>query len=104
MFTISVMIESRLPLAIKTSIPSDAIFLAIEHLVIIPPRPKPDFACVIILDAIGHDFEIGVPPVDLLIPGIKKMLFLLLQAIFALISVSTAVPVWIMRGLFRYVK
>lgn len=36
-----------------------------------------DFACVIILDAIGHDFEIGVPPVDLLIPGIKKMLFLL---------------------------
>lgn len=36
-----------------------------------------DFACVVILDMIGHDFQVGIPPVDLLIPGIRQMLFIL---------------------------
>jgi len=36
-----------------------------------------EFACVIILDMIGHNFEVGVPPVDLLVPGIKDFMFVL---------------------------
>lgn len=34
-----------------------------------------DFACVVILDMIGHDFQVGA--VDLCIPGIRQMLFIL---------------------------
>ena len=36
-----------------------------------------DFACVVILDMIGHDFQVGIPPVDFFIPGIRQMLFIL---------------------------
>ena len=36
-----------------------------------------EFACVIILDMIGHNFEVGVPPVDFLVPGIKNFMFVL---------------------------
>ncbi len=36
-----------------------------------------DFACVVILDMIGHDFQVGIPPVDFFIPGIKQLLFIL---------------------------
>jgi len=36
-----------------------------------------DFAAVIILDMIGHDFQVGIPPVDFFIPGIKQLLFIL---------------------------
>ncbi len=38
---------------------------------------KTDFACVIILDMIGHNFQTGILPVDLLIPGIGELLFIL---------------------------
>jgi len=38
---------------------------------------KTEFACVIILDMIGHNFEVGVPPVDYLVPGIKNFMFVL---------------------------
>lgn len=36
-----------------------------------------DFACVIILDMIGHDFEVGIPLLDNLLPGIHELLFVL---------------------------
>ena len=36
-----------------------------------------DFACVIILDMVGHDFQLGFPIADTLIPGIKQLLFIL---------------------------
>ena len=36
-----------------------------------------DFACVIILDMIGHDFEVGIPLLDKLLPGIHELLFVL---------------------------
>ncbi len=36
-----------------------------------------DFACVIILDMVGHDFQSGLPIADTLIPGIKELLFVL---------------------------
>lgn len=36
-----------------------------------------EFACVIILDMIGHDFQVGIPPVDMLFPGIRELLFVL---------------------------
>ncbi len=36
-----------------------------------------DFACVIILDMIGHDFEVGIPLLDMLLPGIHELLFVL---------------------------
>ena len=36
-----------------------------------------DFACVVILDMIGHDFQVGIPPVDFCIPGIRELLFVL---------------------------
>ena len=36
-----------------------------------------DFACVIILDMIGHDFQAGIPLLDTLLPGIHELLFVL---------------------------
>jgi len=36
-----------------------------------------DFASVIILDAVGHDFQTGVSLLDRLIPGVRKLLFVL---------------------------
>ncbi len=36
-----------------------------------------DFAAVIILDMIGHDFQVEIPPVDFLVPGIRQLLFIL---------------------------
>ncbi len=36
-----------------------------------------DFACVIILDMIGHDFQLGIPLLDMLLPGIRKLLFIM---------------------------
>lgn len=36
-----------------------------------------DFACVIILDMLGHDFQLGNIIADTLIPGIREMLFVL---------------------------
>ncbi len=36
-----------------------------------------DFACVVILDMIGHDFQVGIPIVDFFIPGIRQLLFIL---------------------------
>ncbi len=36
-----------------------------------------DFACVIILDMIGHDFEIGIPLMDMLMPEMRELLFVL---------------------------
>ncbi|NOQ21368.1 MAG: M28 family peptidase [Candidatus Aegiribacteria sp.] len=36
-----------------------------------------DFACVIILDMIGHDFQVGIPLLDMLLPGIRELLFVL---------------------------
>ncbi len=36
-----------------------------------------DFACVIILDMIGHDFEVGIPMLDMVLPGIRELLFVL---------------------------
>ncbi len=36
-----------------------------------------DFASVIILDMIGHDFEVGIPLLDKLLPGIHELLFVL---------------------------
>lgn len=36
-----------------------------------------DFACVIILDMIGHDFQVGIPLLDMLLPSIRKLLFVL---------------------------
>ncbi|MEN8208943.1 MAG: M28 family peptidase [Candidatus Fermentibacteria bacterium] len=36
-----------------------------------------DFACVIILDMIGHDFEAGIPLLDMLLPQIRELLFIL---------------------------
>jgi hypothetical protein len=36
-----------------------------------------DFASVIILDGIGHDFQTGVSKLDRLIPGISELLFVL---------------------------
>jgi hypothetical protein len=36
-----------------------------------------DFACVIILDMIGHDFQVGIPLVDMLLPSLRKLLFVL---------------------------
>ena len=41
----SVSMLSRLPLAMITLMPSSATFLAMWHLVSIPPRPKPLFSC-----------------------------------------------------------
>lgn len=35
------------------------------------------FACVVILDSIGHDFQTGFLPVDLILPRIRKLLFIL---------------------------
>ncbi|MCK5064118.1 MAG: M28 family peptidase [Candidatus Fermentibacteraceae bacterium] len=36
-----------------------------------------NFACVIILDMIGHDFKMGIPLVDMLMPEIRELLFVL---------------------------
>ncbi|MCK5786500.1 MAG: M28 family peptidase [Candidatus Sabulitectum sp.] len=36
-----------------------------------------DLACVIILDMVGHDFQVGIPPVDFFVPGIRELLFVL---------------------------
>lgn len=36
-----------------------------------------DFACVIILDMIGHDFQAGIPLMDMLLPGIRELLFVM---------------------------
>ncbi len=36
-----------------------------------------DFACVIVLDMIGHDFEIGIPLMDKLMPEMRELLFVL---------------------------
>ncbi len=36
-----------------------------------------DFACVIILDMIGHDFQVGIPPVDIFLRRIRELLFVL---------------------------
>lgn len=36
-----------------------------------------DFACVIILDMIGHDFKVGIPVLDTLLPELRNLLFVL---------------------------
>lgn len=36
-----------------------------------------DFACVIIVDSVGHDFQTGNAIADTLIPGIRELLFIL---------------------------
>ncbi len=35
------------------------------------------FACVIILDMIGHDFQMRIPLVDMLLPEMRKLLFVM---------------------------